>query len=121
MAESARERKVAELRFVLENEGLAPVIYAHGAYGGVGPRGEVVVNFYVESWAQPTEGTVTIYEDGTAREEAKKPDRLRRTVVARVFLPAEPARAIGEWLQQSAERARQASQETDGTRFEGRA
>ncbi|SLM18739.1 conserved hypothetical protein [uncultured spirochete] len=78
-------------------------VYVNGAYGGVGPRGEIIMNFYLERSPVPREEFRTVNEDGTISEQIKiEPEDLSRTIVryvsSGVIMSPETARLIHTWL-----------------------
>ena len=80
--------------------------FAHGAFGGLAPPGDViVVNFYVDHWGSP-DVSLLIQSDGSAREQISvAAPVVERTVVARLLLAPPVARAVGEWLVATADQA----------------
>jgi hypothetical protein len=87
---------------------VAPIVYAHGAWGGVGPRGDVIANFYVDDQFLPNL-VITPTEGGTLREvrtEDSKTLRITRSIVATVLLNPQVALSVGEWLVQKAKEAK---------------
>ena len=78
-------------------------VYVNGAYGGMGPRGEITINFYQERMPVPKEESRTIKDDGTVGEQINIiPDDLTRLVIryvnAGVIMTPETARLIYTWL-----------------------
>ncbi len=78
-------------------------IYVNGAHGGVSPRGEIVVNFYLERPALPYSITHEINPNGTiGRETNEDPDDLKNSLVrfvcTGVVLNYENAKNIHQWL-----------------------
>ncbi|BDV43819.1 hypothetical protein GURASL_27420 [Geotalea uraniireducens] len=78
-------------------------IYVNGAHGGVSPRGELVVNFYLERPPLPNEITHQINPNGTiGPETAVEPDDLGQSLVrfvpAGVVLNYQTARDFHNWL-----------------------
>lgn len=77
--------------------------YVNGAYGGIGPRGELVVNFYLERQPIPKEETYKVSEKGALGEPFDRtPEDLRsqiiRFVQTGVVLNLESAKSIHKWL-----------------------
>ncbi len=84
------------------NYGYNPV-YVNGAHGGVSPRGELVVNFYLERTPLPNAITHEINPNGTiGNVVAEEPEDLKNSVVrfvdSGVVLNYESARNIHLWL-----------------------
>jgi len=78
-------------------------VYANGAVGGVSPKGEVSINFYVERPAVPRTQIYQLAADGKigpeiAREPSHEHPFAIRFVTAGVTLSLESAKAIHAWL-----------------------
>lgn len=78
-------------------------VYVNGAYGGVGPRGELLVNFYLERSPVPNEEVRTIGTDGSIGEQVSvEPENLQKTIVRYIeygiVMNYENAKMIHEWL-----------------------
>ena len=78
-------------------------IYVNGAHGGVSPRGELVMNFYLERMALPESITHEINTNGTiGREVAAEPDDLAQSMVrfikSGVVMNYQNARELHIWL-----------------------
>lgn len=57
-------------------------VYANGAFGGVTPNGELVVNFYLERHAIPKSQTMALAPDGKLGEEIERePDDHKSSMV----------------------------------------
>ena len=84
--------------------------YANGAFGGVSPKGEIVVNFLVDHAPLPVLEANQVEADGamgpqTRREErygsASDPESVlhaERRVVARVVMHPGVAQSVAQWL-----------------------
>ena len=77
--------------------------YANGAHGGISPRGELVVNFYLERPPLPNAVSFGINQDGTIGEESvSDPKDLHQTLVRYVsngvVLSLQTARDLHSWL-----------------------
>ncbi|ABB31700.1 hypothetical protein GeomeDRAFT_0223 [Geobacter metallireducens RCH3] len=77
--------------------------YVNGAHGGVSPRGDLVVNFYLERPPLPNEITHEINPNGTVgAETAVEPDdfaqSLVRFVPSGIVLNHQTARELHHWL-----------------------
>ena len=92
-----------ELKFkYIFDYGYNPV-YANGAHGGVSPRGELVMNFYLERMALPESITNEINPNGTiGNETAAEPEDLAHSMVrfveAGVVMNYQNARELHLWL-----------------------
>jgi hypothetical protein len=57
-------------------------VYVNGAHGGVSPRGELIMNFYLERMALPESITHEINPNGTIGNEINaEPDDLKNSLV----------------------------------------
>ena len=77
--------------------------YANGAHGGVTPRGELIVNFYLERQPLPRSITHVITPSGTIGPEIDTaPEDLNSSLVRHVssgvVLTYQTARDIHQWL-----------------------
>ncbi len=92
-----------EIKFkYIFNYGYNPV-YVNGAHGGVSPRGELVVNFYLERMALPESITHGINPNGTIGTEVEaEPDDLKNSLVrfidTGVVMNYQSARDFYLWL-----------------------
>ncbi len=78
-------------------------VYVNGAHGGVSPRGEIVVNFYLEQLPLPMSITHAINPNGTIGvETAGEPADIKTTMVRHIdtgiILTSENARIFHAWL-----------------------
>lgn len=78
-------------------------VYVNGAHGGISPRGELVMNFYLERPPLPDEITHELNPNGTIGEAvAEAPDNLKNSMVrfieSGVILNYESARNIHFWI-----------------------
>ena len=78
-------------------------VYVNGAHGGVSPRGELVMNFYLERMALPRSVTHEINPNGTiGNEVAAEPEELKSSMVryidAGVVLNCQSAKELHLWL-----------------------
>ena len=78
-------------------------VYVNGAHGGVSPRGDLVVNFYLERQPLPNELTHGINPDGSiGNVVAVDPEDLNASLVRYVtngmVLNYQDARDIHRWL-----------------------
>lgn len=77
--------------------------YVNGAHGGISPRGELVVHFYLERPALPSSITHEVTPHGAiGRESAVLPEDLAATMVrfidTGVVMNYENARSFHSWL-----------------------
>lgn len=78
-------------------------IYVNGAYGGVTPRGEIVVNFYLERMALPYSqsfelATNKLNEILSERDPQDLQDTFVRFVSTGIVLDYKNAKTIHNWL-----------------------
>jgi hypothetical protein len=78
-------------------------IYVNGAHGGVSPRGELIMNFYLERMALPESITHEINPNGTiGKETAAEPDDLANSMVrfieSGVVMNYQNAKELHLWL-----------------------
>ena len=78
-------------------------VYVNGAHGGVSPRGELVMNFYLERMALPESITHEINPNGTiGKEVAAEPEDLAQSMVrvieSGVVMNYQNARELHFWL-----------------------
>ena len=92
-----------ELKFkYIFNYGYNPV-YVNGAHGGISPRGELIMNFYLERMALPESISHEINQDGTIGGEIDvEPEDLKNSLVRYiengVVLNYQGARDLLLWL-----------------------
>lgn len=78
-------------------------VYVNGAHGGVSPRGDLVVNFYLERQPLPNALSYEINPNGTiGQESGMEPDDLQRSLVRHVtngiVVNLQTARDLHYWL-----------------------
>ena len=78
-------------------------VYVNGAHGGISPRGELIMNFYMERPPLPNEIIHEINPNGTIGDVvAEKPEDLKNSMVrfidSGVVLNYESARNIHFWI-----------------------
>jgi hypothetical protein len=78
-------------------------VYVNGAHGGISPRGELVMNFYLERPPLPNSITHEINPNGTiGNETAQEPEDYKNSLVRfisdGVILNYDSARNIHYWL-----------------------
>ena len=78
-------------------------VCVNGAYGGVNPHGEIVVNFYFERAALPNSQTFELVDNQLKEVEAERDpqdlaDAFVRVVNTGIILDYKNAKIIHEWL-----------------------
>lgn len=87
-------------------------VYVNGAHGGVSPRGDLVVNFYLERQPLPNEISHAVNQDGSIGSVvAVAPEDLNASVVrfvsSGVVLNYQNARDLHKWLGEKIEEMEQ--------------
>ena len=95
------EENKIEFKYIFEDD-YNPK-YANGAYGGIAPLGEIVLNFYVDRQPVPYSETREISEGGEIGEliEIKPHDhkqKIVRYIQSGVILNLDSAKRIHKWL-----------------------
>ena len=80
-------------------------VYVKGAYGGIGPKGELIVNFFLERQGIPKSHTHEINKDGSLNAEPESVPKDPLTNVIRfiqtgIILNMDSAKHIHDWLEQ---------------------
>lgn len=99
---------VNEVVFHYEEDPDCRTCYANGAFGGVGPKGEIVMNLFLDHLLLPKTETVVIVDKsgatsskGGSREERFEQDgkmHVERRVVARITMNMGVAQSVARWL-----------------------
>jgi hypothetical protein len=76
------------------------VIHADGAWGGIGPRGDIHMSFYNERGALPESGVITINADGRSLkpELAQSSGSLVREIECDIVFDLTTAVGFRKWL-----------------------
>ena len=92
------ENRRLEVKYIF-NEDYNPD-YATGAYGGLSPNGDIVMNFYQERSAIPNYTIVEFDENGRASSVKNKPEILPviRYIVSGVTMNLDAAKQLNIWL-----------------------
>lgn len=76
--------------------------YVNGAYGGLGPQGELMLNFYLERGAVPREVSYAVGEEGSLEQIETDPSDLRtkyiRYVTSGIIINLKTAKSLRLWL-----------------------
>lgn len=92
--------------------------YINGAYGGIGPRGEIVANFYLERQPIPKEESYAIDQEGGVQQRlSQTPDDVNQKIVryveTGVVFNYESAKRFHEWLGKHLENLEQMMESKD--------
>lgn len=91
--------------------------YINGAYGGVGPKGEIIINFYMERLPVPYEEVNSILPNGTLERISITPtdhdNNIIRFVKSGVVLNLENAILIKDFLDTQISRLEELSKGTN--------
>jgi len=72
---------------------------ATGAWGGVGPQGEIICHFFVEHQKIPEDLEIEIEENsGKSKEIRKEANKLVRDIQCTIVMRPDIAKSIAEWL-----------------------
>jgi hypothetical protein len=76
--------------------------YVNGAQGGINPKGEIIINFYVERAALPKSVTHSLEDNKLSRDTVTEPEDLKDSLVRYVqngiILDIRSAKEIYNWL-----------------------
>lgn len=80
------------------------ILSVNGVWGGVTPRGDILVDFFHESQAIPETVTHEMTPAGQLGDELERSPKpvFQRTVLVGMMLTAKQAESIGRWLQENA-------------------
>ena len=83
--------------------------YVNGAYGGVGPQGELIINFYMERQPIPKQESYKLQKAGQLGDPISRvPDDLKSQVIrfvqTGIVLNLESAKRVLGWLKGHVER-----------------
>ena len=83
-----------EIEFAYEYDPSYRVVAANGVWGGVTPRGDFRLDFFVESSAVPERITIELLPDKSGKEVARTPDKrlFTRRLQTGVLLSLKEAR-----------------------------
>ena len=99
MPDTGRESK--EIEFFFEYEPGYKVIPSNGVWGGLTPRGELRIDFFVESFGTPKSVKNKLDESGKLGEEIDRdpPQRLVRRLQMGVLLSQRDAESLAGFIQ----------------------
>ncbi|NOY77778.1 MAG: hypothetical protein GXO76_07910 [Calditrichaeota bacterium] len=95
------DKEVIKFKYIF-SEDYNP-IYINGAFGGINPRGELVINFYFERHGLPISQSYEITKEGMLGDEIdNEPSDLKSSMVRIVkngiILNLQSAQEIHKWL-----------------------
>ncbi len=82
------------------------ILPVNGCYGGLGPRGELIINFFEETFPLPKTVTHEVIADGTLGKQKTveiEGGNLVRHVQASIAVSIEHAESIGKWMLKNVE------------------
>lgn len=96
-----QQKRELKFKYIFDND--YNPLYVNGAHGGVTPRGELIVNFYLERQPLPNSITHEITSNGTIGPEINADptdlgSSLVRVVSSGVVLSHQTAKDIHYWL-----------------------
>jgi hypothetical protein len=107
MSVEPTRKEATNIKFVYgKPEDVRPV-YVNGAYGGISPRGELIVNFFFERPDLPKEEKMPLIEGKPQVEHTERtfpidhtPDELvlRRDINAILIIPIQEISGIANWM-----------------------
>jgi hypothetical protein len=107
VTDDAQTKQEDYLRFVYKEAPGFRTIHVDGALGGVGPRPQITMAVYSESFAPPSGIALRLNADGTIGEEVPELREGVRGVVryleANLVMDGPTARAVHAWLGQMIE------------------
>ena len=85
-------------------------IPATGAWGGLSPNAEVIINFFVEFQSKPDHLAIQVDESGTVKEKVIKDEEVSytRELLVGVVMRHDIARSVGKFLINYADKAEEA-------------
>lgn len=96
-----------EIRLHFTEDPNCPTVYANGAWGGVSPKGEIIINFFVDMTALPEVEGFKVDEHGTVKagtafkgfpEGVEENSDFERRVMARIIMTPGSAQSVADWL-----------------------
>jgi len=101
------QNKLRKIAVKYKESGGVPSFYVNGVYGGISPKGEIVMKFFREQIPLPESADIYVDEDGRFVKEdnkfgGEKIDVVREILVEIVLQP-EHAKPFALWLQSKLE------------------
>jgi len=93
------------LEVVFRNAADSRTIAATGVWGGVGPTGDIVAQFFVDRGANPESVTLDVSQFPHPEVKRVAQDQVIREIQTAVVMRPDVAHSIGVWLMQKAKEA----------------
>lgn len=107
----------SELRFVFTRALDYKIIPANGVWGGVTPRGDFRMEFFIEHTTDPKEITQKINPDGRLGEIIQRKgdgETLTREITGAVLMTVEQAENIANWIKERIKVVRKDTKKNEG-------
>jgi hypothetical protein len=106
----------SEIQFFFELDRDYRSIACNGAWGGITPRGDIHVDFFIEKQGVPESVTQRVAEDGTlgAISEMKPEKRIVRRLQVGILMTAEEAKNLVKFLSDKIEQLEKVKVRADG-------
>ena len=86
------------------------MVPANGMWGGITPRGDLRIDFFVESMPVPDSGAGKLLNDGsgryTERQEASEKVTVVRQIQVGVMVPSQQVQSFMRWFQDKAQKVK---------------
>jgi hypothetical protein len=82
------------------------IVAANGMWGGITPRGDLRIEFFVESNSIPREAVFLKDESGSYKERSKRPEKpaVVRKIQIGVMVPGPQVKSFAEWFRDKAQK-----------------
>jgi len=107
MSEELTQKAPARVKFVYDKPEDLRATYANGAYGGIGPKGELICNFFFEQRDVPKEEIIPLIEGKPQVEKIVRTERIshepdeiviKRNISAVLIIPIQEVGTIANWM-----------------------
>jgi hypothetical protein len=102
------EKKFPEkLKFIYQTDEDCRQIYVNGAYGGMTPKGELIINFFFERTMVPKEERMPVVDGKPQLDKAVRVDPVThdptelvmiRNIKATIIIPVQEIATIANWM-----------------------
>ena len=96
-----------EIRIEWEYDKDYRMVPANGMWGGITPKGDLRIDFFVEVTSNPGSGETALFRSGSGYKERRKvPEeaKLVRKVQVGVMIPPQQIPSFSEWFNEQAQR-----------------